>query len=170
METHLSSRSRERLRTDSVSIVILSPNLIDRRIRNLAATMFAPGAAELARDFRITNSTVETLTVSIYMLGFALGPLFIAPLSEIYGRLPVYHCCNTAYISFTIGCALSKNIGMFLAFRFIAGSAASGPLTIGGGTVADVIPPNQRGKAMAGFMLGPLMGPVRSVLRRCIPD
>lgn len=122
--------------------------------------MFAPGAAELVKEFHVTNSTVGTLTVSIYLLGFALGPLFIAPLSEIYGRLVVYHCCMTAYLAWTIGCALSKNIAMFLVFRFLAGSAASGPLTIGGGTVADVIPQNNRGKAMALFTMGPLLGPV----------
>lgn len=125
--------------------------------------MFAPGAAELVKEFHVTNSTVATFTVSIYLLGFALGPLTIAPLSEQYGRLIVYHSCNTVYLAFTIGCALSTDIAMFLVFRFIAGCAASGPLTIGGGTVADVIPQEKRGKAMAIFGMGPLLGPVRDI-------
>ncbi|KIW13770.1 hypothetical protein PV08_08961 [Exophiala spinifera] len=127
---------------------------------NLAATMFAPGAAALAKEFNITSSTIITLTVSIYLCGFAVGPMLIAPLSELYGRLVVYHTCNVFYIGFIIGCALAKNTGMFLTFRFLAGSAASGPLTVGGGTVADVIPPAQRGKAMSLFVVGPLLGPV----------
>ncbi|EEU43388.1 uncharacterized protein NECHADRAFT_94955 [Fusarium vanettenii 77-13-4] len=127
---------------------------------NLAATMFAPGAAALAREFHITSSTIVSLTVSIYLCGFAVGPMFIAPLSELYGRLVIYHTCNIIYIGFIIGCALSKNTGMFLAFRFIAGCAASGPLTVGGGTVADVVPPAQRGRVMSLWMIGPLLGPV----------
>ena len=126
--------------------------------------MYAPGAAELGRDFNITSSTVVSLTVSIYLAGFAVGPMFIAPLSELYGRLVIYHTCSIVYLGFIIGCALSKNTGMFLAFRFLAGCAASGPSAVGGGTVADVIPPAQRGRAMSLFFLGPLLGPVSGVL------
>ena len=122
--------------------------------------MFAPGAAALAKEFGITSSTVTTLTVSIYLCGFALGPMFIAPLSELYGRLVIYHACNIIYIAFIIGCALSKGTDMFIAFRFLAGLAASGPLVVGGGTVADVVPPAQRGKVMSLFFIGPLIGPV----------
>ena len=122
--------------------------------------MFAPGAAALANEFNITSSTIVTLTVSVYLCGFAIGPMFIAPLCELYGRLVIYHTCNVIYIGFIIGCALSTNTAMFLVFRVLAGCAASGPLAVGGGTVADVIPPAQRGRAMSLFVAGPLLGPV----------
>ncbi len=128
--------------------------------------MYAPGAASLAKEFHITSSTVTTLTVSIYLCGFAIGPMFIAPLSELYGRLSIYHICNVIYIGFIIGCALSTNTAMFLVFRFLAGCASSGPLTVGGGTVADVVPPAQRGRAMSLFFLGPLLGPVGGITLR----
>ncbi|KAF7155444.1 hypothetical protein CNMCM5623_007515 [Aspergillus felis] len=127
---------------------------------NLAATMFAPGAAELANEFHLTNSTIEAFTVSIYVLGFALGPLLLAPLSELYGRLIIYHVCNLFYFAFTAGCAFSTDVAMFLVFRFICGCAASGPMSMGGGTVADVTSQEERGKAMALFAVGPLLGPV----------
>ncbi len=87
--------------------------------------MFAPGASELASDFNITNTTLKSMTVSLYVLGFALGPLLLAPLSELYGRLIVYYLCNVVYIAFTIGCAFSTNTAMFLVFRIICGCAAS---------------------------------------------
>jgi multidrug resistance protein len=122
--------------------------------------MFAPGAEGLANDFAVTDETVIAMTVSLYVLGFALGPLILAPLSEIYGRLPIYHACNLIYIAFTTGCAFSTNVNMFLAFRFIAGCAASGPMSVGGGTIADLTAPEDRGKAMALFTMGPLLGPV----------
>ncbi|KAM0541533.1 hypothetical protein ACHAPJ_013202 [Fusarium lateritium] len=127
---------------------------------NLAATMFAPGASELASDFNITNSTVTAMTVSLYVLGFALGPLLLAPLSELYGRLIIYYLCNVLYIAFTIGCAFSTDVAMFLVFRIICGCAASGPMSIGGGTIADLFPQKERGKAMGLFAVGPLLGPV----------
>ncbi|KAM0341651.1 hypothetical protein ACHAPU_009897 [Fusarium lateritium] len=131
---------------------------------NLAATMFAPGASELATEFHITNSTVTAMTVSLYVLGFALGPLLLAPLSELYGRLIVYYSCNLVYTAFTFGCAFSTNDAMFLVFRIICGCAASGPMTIGGGTIADLFPQEERGKAMALFTVGPLLGPVSNNL------
>ncbi|OJJ02228.1 hypothetical protein ASPVEDRAFT_131428 [Aspergillus versicolor CBS 583.65] len=129
-------------------------------VANLAATMFAPGAEQLAAEFHIMNETVIAMTVSLYVLGFALGPLLLAPLSELYGRLPLYCISNIVYFAFTAGCAFSTSISMFLAFRFFAGCAASGPMSIGGGTVTDVTPPAQRGKAMALFTMGPILGPV----------
>jgi MFS family permease len=128
--------------------------------RNLAATMFAPGAAELAKEFGITNNVVSAFTVSIYMLGFAFGPLTIAPLSEVYGRIIVIHIANAFFIAFTIGCALSTNTAMFFVFRFLAGCACSAPMTIGGGIIADVTEPAKRGAAMSMWAMGPLLGPV----------
>lgn len=133
---------------------------IDVFVSNLASTMFAPGASLLLEEFHETSSIIGTLTVTIYLLGFATGPLFIAPLSELYGRLYIYHVCNLVFISFTIGCALSKNVAMFVVFRFLTGCAGSAPLTNGGGTVADVIPQEKRGAALAIFAVGPLLGPV----------
>ena len=125
--------------------------------------MFAPGAEALAAEFHITNTTIEAFTVSIYVLGFALGPLVLAPLSELYGRLGIYYFCNVVYFAFTLGCALSTDTAMFLVFRFLCGCAASGPMSAGGGTVADVTSQSERGKAMALFAVGPLLGPV------CVP-
>lgn len=122
--------------------------------------MFAPGAPLLMKDLHIKDATVGSLTVSIYVLGFAIGPLFLSPLSELYGRLIIYQVTNAAFLAFTIGCALSTNVGMFLAFRFIAGCAGSAPLTIGGGTIADLFPQEKRGSVMGMLALGPIVGPI----------
>ncbi|KAJ5728542.1 MFS transporter [Penicillium malachiteum] len=127
---------------------------------NLAAVMFAPGAQDVAKEFRITSTIVESLTVTIYLLGFCLGPLILSSLSETYGRLIVYHICNMIFIGLTVGCALSTDAGMFLAFRLLCGVAASSPMAIGGGTIADLYVEAERGKAMAIFGMGPLLGPV----------
>ncbi|KAI1124494.1 major facilitator superfamily domain-containing protein [Nemania abortiva] len=129
-------------------------------VATLAATMFAPGAPQLAKDFHITSSILQTFTINIYLLGFAVGPLFLAPLSEIYGRLVIYHACNIFYIAFTFGCAFSTDVSMFLAFRVLSGIVASGPLSIGGGTIADITTQDERGRAIALWGVGPLLGPV----------
>lgn len=111
-------------------------------------------------DFHQASPTIGTLTVSIFLLGLALGPLVISPFSEIYGRLYVYHISIATYIAFILACAWSKDITSFLVFRFLAGYAGSSPLTISGGTVADIIPVEERGMSMAMMAIGPILGPV----------
>lgn len=78
-------------------------------------------------------------------------------MSEMWGRLPLYHSCQVLFILFNLGCALSTSMGMLIAFRFLAGCAGSSPLTLGGGTIADLIPREQRGVAMAMWVMGPTL-------------
>ncbi|KAJ6022212.1 MFS general substrate transporter [Penicillium herquei] len=127
---------------------------------NLATTMFSPGANIMEKEFGYDNSTIETLTVTIASLGFAIGPLFIAPISEVFGRLPIYRVACICYMGFTVGCARSTNVAEFLVFRLLTGFAASPFMTTGGGTIADLLDKKERGAAMAMFTSGPLIGPV----------
>lgn len=83
----------------------------------------------------------------------------MAPMSELYGRVMIYHVGNVLFIIFTAGCALSTNMNMLIAFRFLAGLVGAGPITIGGGTIADLTTIQQRGTAMSIWSLGPLLGP-----------
>ena len=110
--------------------------------------------------FGVTSNILSALVVSIYLLGFALGPLIIAPASEMYGRFMIYNVCNAFFVIFTVACALSNSMGMLIAFRVLAGIAGSSPLTLGGGTIADIFPREQRAGAMAVWSMGPLLGPV----------
>ncbi|KIV78494.1 hypothetical protein, variant 1 [Exophiala sideris] len=126
----------------------------------LASSMVAPAVPLVMDEFHITNETVGSLIVSIYLLGYVIGPLGIAPLSEVYGRLPLYHACNAMFVIWSLACALAPNTGALLVFRILAGIAGSCPLTIGGGSIADLIVQEKRGAAMAIFAMGPLMGPV----------
>ncbi|KAI9700577.1 MAG: hypothetical protein M1820_006731 [Bogoriella megaspora] len=126
----------------------------------LASSIFAPAVPQVMADFHNSSTTLATFVVSVYLLGFTFGPLVIAPLSELYGRLPLYHVNNALFIVFTVACAVSSNLNMLIGFRFLAGLVGSTPLTIGGGTLADLMPQEKRGGAMALWGLGPLLGPI----------
>ncbi|KAF2090364.1 MFS general substrate transporter [Saccharata proteae CBS 121410] len=126
----------------------------------LGSSMFAPGVPQLMEEFGSTSDVLAGLVVSVYVLGFAFGPLLIAPLSELYGRVPLYHACNLLFVIFNIACSLSTNLNMLIGFRFLAGSVGSCPLALGGGTIADLIPREQRGTAMALWVAGPTIGPL----------
>jgi multidrug resistance protein len=84
----------------------------------------------------------------------------MAPLSEIYGRTPVYHICNIGFIAFVVGCALAPTLDALIAFRFLSGIFGSCPITNGGGSIADMITQEKRAAAMAAFSVGPLLGPI----------
>lgn len=94
---------------------------------------------------------------SLLILPFS-GPIVLAPLSELYGRMPLYHASNIGFILFTIACALATNLNMLIGFRFLEGLFGSCPVTIGGGTIADMFVQEKRGGVMAIWALGPLMG------------
>lgn len=87
------------------------------------------------------------------------GPLLLAPLSELYGRVIIYNVGNGLFILSTLGCALSTDMNMLIAFRFLSGLFGAGPITIGAGSIADLTTIKQRGTAMSLWSLGPLLGP-----------
>ncbi|KAF1980869.1 MFS general substrate transporter [Aulographum hederae CBS 113979] len=129
-------------------------------ITPLASSMFAPGIPEVMEEFNSNSDLTATFVVSVYILGYALGPLILAPLSEIYGRTILYNSCNVLFVIFTVLCAVSQNMGMLIAFRFLAGLVGVQAITCGSGTIADIIPPERRGLAMSIWTCGPLLGPV----------
>lgn len=122
--------------------------------------MFAPAVSQLTAEFHETSLPLSSFVVSVYILGFATGPMVFAPLSEMYGRLIIYHITNVGFLAFTIACAVSPSFDSLVAFRFMAGLFGSVPMTNAGGTIADMITQKHRGVAMSGFSVGPLLGPI----------
>ncbi|KAJ5287196.1 MFS multidrug transporter [Penicillium angulare] len=125
----------------------------------LASSMFSPAVSFVGEELDVTNETILSFSVSIYLLGYACGPLLLAPLSEIYGRRVVLSCANWFLVVWQIGCALAPNIQTLIICRLFAGIGGSGPLTLGAGAIADMFPIEQRGLATSIWSLGPLIGP-----------
>ncbi|EEY21521.1 benomyl/methotrexate resistance protein [Verticillium alfalfae VaMs.102] len=133
-----------------------------RRIQDhhtTGSSMFAPGIPAIMVQFGETSSITATFVVSVYILGFAFGPLIVAPVSEMWGRRPLYIWGNIFFVLFSVGTALSQNMDMMMAFRFLMGVAGSVPITIGSGSISDIMPVEMRGRAMSAWALGPLLGP-----------
>lgn len=118
----------------------------------------------MLEDFDSSSVILASFVVSVYLIGYAFGPLLCAPMSELYGRLPVYHITNALFIIFTIACAVAPSLDSLIGFRFLAGAAGSAPLVLGGGSVADLYSREERGSKMALFAMGPLLGPVAGLL------
>lgn len=96
--------------------------------------MVAPALTAIAKEFHITNEVESQLTLSIFVLAYAIGPLFLGPLSEIYGRVPVLQLSNLFYLVFNIACGASQSKGQMIAFRFLSGLGGSAPLAVSSST------------------------------------
>ncbi|TFY69980.1 hypothetical protein EVJ58_g103 [Rhodofomes roseus] len=129
-------------------------------ISPISSSMVAPAAAQIAEQFHITSSAEASLTVSVFVLAYAVGPLFLGPLSEMYGRVHVLRGGNLWYTAWNLGCGFAQNSGQLIAFRFLAGLGGSAPLATGGAVLSDMWIPEQRGQAIAIYSLAPLLGPV----------
>lgn len=125
--------------------------------RAMASTVFAPGVPLLMQEFQSDSDQLASFTISVYVIGFCIGPLVLSPLSELYGRSPIMHASNVFFFIFTIACAVSSNLTMFIIFRLLMGISGCPPLTLGGGTIADLQPPDKRGMALSVWTMGPLL-------------
>lgn len=90
----------------------------------------APGIDAISEELNIHSAAVSTLLLTVYVLGYAVGPLFLGPASEVYGRKPVLTLSNIWYLVFNIACGFARSRDQLIAFRFLAGVGGSGPLAV----------------------------------------
>ncbi|KAL9710227.1 hypothetical protein Ac2012v2_006523 [Leucoagaricus gongylophorus] len=121
-----------------------------------ASSMMAPALPQIVDRYAIKNPTMAALTLSVFLLAFAFGPLLFGPLSEIYGRTWVLHGTSLSFCAFNIGCAFSPSANTLIAFRMLAGLVGSAPIACGGGSISDLFAERERASAMSLFFLGPL--------------
>jgi MFS family permease len=106
-----------------------------------------PTAPQILEEFHSRSALDRTLLVTIWELGEGIGPFFIALLSERFGRLPVFHIGNFLALCCLVACALSVNIPMVIAFRFLTGCFLS-ILTLGPAIAGDLFQMEQTGLSM----------------------
>ncbi|KAF7864105.1 hypothetical protein EAF04_007070 [Stromatinia cepivora] len=117
-----------------------------------------PIARQIILDLESRESkSASVLLVTIWELGEAAGPLLIAPLSEVYGRAAVFNVANVLFIIWTVVAASSQTSHLFILSRFMTGCAVASNV-LNPAIIGDMLPPDQRGSAMATLMLAPLLG------------
>jgi multidrug resistance protein len=128
-------------------------------ISPVSSSMVAPALPAIGKDLGIDTEFLLSMVLSIFVLAYAVGPLFLGPLSEIYGRTIILQLTNLVYLLFNLVCGFSKNKVQLLVFRFLSGFGGSAPLAIGGAVLGDCFRPEQRGLAIGIYSLMPLLGP-----------
>lgn len=64
----------------------------------------------VSQDLHVGHE-VAILGISLYVLGLGTGPLLVGPLSEVYGRNPVYRCSYLVFFAFSWAVAFPPDIG-----------------------------------------------------------
>ncbi|KAI1397564.1 polyamine transporter 1 [Hypoxylon fuscum] len=130
-----------------------------------ASSSYSAGTAQIAEEFGV-GTQVAILGTTLFLVGFGLGPLLWAPLSEVYGRRAAVLTPMFISICFSFGSAVAKDFQTLMLTRFWGAIFASAPVTNTGGVLGDLFTPAYRGIAMAGYAMavvgGPTLGPIVS--------
>ncbi|KAK0365184.1 hypothetical protein LTR91_023708 [Friedmanniomyces endolithicus] len=152
-------------RSKKLYVVIVSMVMV---MNSTIGSSIASGAsAETQRYFGVQSESQMVLPVSIYLIGYVIGPLVFAPLSESYGRKPVMLSTFVVFTAFTLGTALAPTFAGLVVMRLLVGIGASTPMSVIGGIYADIYNTRKaRGLVITLFMAattwGPLIGPIVS--------
>ena len=129
-------------------------------VSTLSSSMPIPGLTRMGSDFGVTNGQVLTLSISLYILAVGVGPFIFSPLSEVYGRRPIYLVTVSLFLIMNLLCGFVSNYPGMLVLRFLAGAFGSaGPGGIGVSSVADLFPKEGRGKPLGLYSISPMAGP-----------
>ncbi|KAJ3331657.1 hypothetical protein HDU93_009576 [Gonapodya sp. JEL0774] len=137
-------------------------------IGTFSQAMYTPLLATIQSSLQCTDLQINaTLTIYVLMEGFA--PLFLwGPMGDTYGRRPVYLIGLGIYI---ISCGFSffaTNFWMLLVGMMLAGFGISAAIANGVAAISDVFPKERRGRVLAMFYLGALLGPFLDALRSMV--
>ncbi|NPD84109.1 multidrug effflux MFS transporter [Lentimicrobium sp. L6] len=161
MNTKHFSNSIEQKKTTS-TLLLISLALLSA-FGPFVTDLYLPALPSLAKYFQTSASNVQ-LSLSLSMLGLALGQLVIGPLSDKYGRKKPLLVCMWIFIFSTIACLYSWDIYSFVFFRLIQGMAGAGGVVLSKSIPTDLF----RGKELAKYIaiisaingIAPIVSPV----------
>ncbi|BFZ58076.1 hypothetical protein PYCC9005_005134 [Savitreella phatthalungensis] len=122
-----------------------------------SAVCFSWIIPSMERDFNVSR-IVATIGQVLFTVGFAIAPMALAPLSEVYGRNSVYYSTYGLFVLLFIPLALSPSFAGLLVLRLLSGIFSSTGSTMVGGTLSDMYISQERGRPMALFSSVTLFG------------
>lgn len=124
----------------------------------LTSSVYTTTYEQMNREFG--NSTiVATLGLTLFVFGLGLAPMLLGPLSEFYGRRPIYVIGYATFTIWLIPSAVAQNIQTMLVSRFFDGLGGSAFLSVAGGTVGDMFTKEKLAAPMMIYSASPFLGP-----------
>ncbi|CAI6334887.1 unnamed protein product [Periconia digitata] len=131
----------------------------------IASSIYVPGEPGLIQDFGVSKP-VATLGLSLFTIGYGIGPMLWSPLSELpkLGRRDIFIWTLFAFILLQLPVGFAPNAPVFLFFRWLSGFCGSPCLSTGGGVITDMYAPTRVPYFLciwsAAGVLGPILGPL----------
>ncbi|EDO15836.1 hypothetical protein Kpol_1057p25 [Vanderwaltozyma polyspora DSM 70294] len=150
--------------TPKKTIMILQVMLLTA-VTYMGSSIYTPGQEAVQKEFHVGH-VAATLNLSIYVLGYGIGPIIFSPLSEFatLGRQNIYIITLFCFCIFQIGAATVKNYGGMVVIRFISGIFCSPALATGGATVTDIMKPELVPVVLGLWAVGAIAAPVLAPL------
>lgn len=123
----------------------------------LYSTAYTSSLDGIVETFKVTR-IVATMGLTVFLLGMAIGSVVVAPLSEMYGRRPIYLVSTAIFVVLLLPTALAHNYPSILIPRLLSGISASALVTNSPGTVNDLV--NDKYRALAFSIWGEFPEPV----------
>ncbi|GAA5830956.1 hypothetical protein JCM5353_004453 [Sporobolomyces roseus] len=129
----------------------------------LGASLITASETGLQEEFGISQ-TVSILALSLYILGYGIGPMLWSPLQEIphIGRVPVFVGCLFFFVVVQIPIVFAPNFATVAIFRFITGFLGAPPLSGGGAALCDLYDSLHIPYALGVWAMAAVCGPILS--------
>jgi DHA1 family bicyclomycin/chloramphenicol resistance-like MFS transporter len=149
------------LRPDTLALTALLAALT--ALGPLSTDLYLPSLPDMGRAFGVASSQVQ-LTLSVFLLGFAVGQLLYGPLSDRRGRRPVLLASIAIYCVASLICTFAPSVGILIAARFLQAIGAAGAIVLARAVVRDLYSGARAGKELsimgAIMAIAPITGPV----------
>ncbi len=99
-------------------------------------------------------------TLAAYLIGIAIFPLFLAPLSDALGRKPILYWALSAFVVISSLCALAPNVEALIFLRLAQAAAGGTVMTVARAVLADLYRGDVLSRAMSYLMLVFTMAPI----------
>ncbi|WEP48352.1 Bcr/CflA family multidrug efflux MFS transporter [Cronobacter dublinensis subsp. beijingensis] len=129
----------------------------------LSIDMYLPALPVIASEFGVGAGSAQ-MTLSTYILGFAIGQLFYGPMADSLGRKPVILGGTLIFAAAAIACALAQTIDQLIYMRFLHGLSAAAASVVINALMRDIYPKEEFSRMMSFVMLvttiAPLLAPI----------
>ena len=120
--------------------------------------IFVPALPAVARQFDVQPGIAQ-LTLTLYLVGIAIGQLLYGPLSDRFGRRPVLIVALAVFLLGTLLAGIAPRIEWLITARVLQALGACGGLVLGRAMVRDGAPTDQAARQIAFLVMAMTMTP-----------